>query len=200
MEFQYKLQELRKQKGLTQEELSDVLYVSRTAISKWESGRGYPSIDSLKAISEYFSISIDELLSNKELIRFAEKDSNQKIQRQRDLVFGLLDCSIAMLYFIPIFSYRVDDFVKQVSLFSIENKPDFILISFVSIITLTVLCGITILAMQSSTNEVWNKIKINLSLVLSIISVVVFLATLQSYPTFYTFVLLIIKGALLIKQ
>lgn len=200
MEFQYKLQELRKQKGLTQEELSEVLYVSRTAISKWESGRGYPSIDSLKAISEYFSISIDELLSNKELIRFAEKDSNQKIQRQRDLVFGLLDCSIAMLYFIPIFSYRVDDFVKQVSLFSIENKPDFILISFVSIITLTVLCGITILAMQSSTNEVWNKIKINLSLVLSIISVVVFLATLQSYPTFYTFVLLIIKGALLIKQ
>ncbi|SJZ95323.1 helix-turn-helix domain-containing protein [Anaerorhabdus furcosa] len=200
MEFQYKLQELRKQKGLTQEELSEVLYVSRTAISKWESGRGYPSIDSLKAISEYFSISIDELLSNKELIRFAEKDSNQKIQRQRDLVFGLLDCSIAMLYFIPIFSYRVDDFVKQVSLFSIENKPDFILISFVSIITLTVLCGITILAMQSSTNEVWNKIKLNLSLVLSIISVVVFLATLQSYPTFYTFVLLIIKGALLIKQ
>lgn len=200
MEFQYKLQELRKQKGLTQEELSDVLYVSRTAISKWESGRGYPSIDSLKAISEYFSISIDELLSNKELIRFAEKDSNQKIQRQRDLVFGLLDCSIAMLYFIPIFSYRVNDFVKQVSLFSIENKPDFILISFVSIITLTVLCGITILAMQSSTNEVWNKIKINLSLVLSIISVVIFLATLQSYPTFYTFVLLIIKGALLIKQ
>ena len=48
--------------GLTQEELAESLYVSRTAISKWESGRGYPNIDSLKAISKFFSVTIDELL------------------------------------------------------------------------------------------------------------------------------------------
>ena len=46
MEFHEKLQELRKQKNLTQEELSEILFVSRTAISKWESGRGYPSFAS----------------------------------------------------------------------------------------------------------------------------------------------------------
>ena len=68
MEFHEKLQELRKQKNLTQEELSEILFVSRTAISKWESGRGYPSIDSLKAIAEFFGVTIDELLSNRELI------------------------------------------------------------------------------------------------------------------------------------
>lgn len=67
MEFHEKLQELRKQKNLTQEELSEILFVSRTAISKWESGRGYPSIDSLKAIAEFFGVTIDELLSNREL-------------------------------------------------------------------------------------------------------------------------------------
>ena len=46
MEFHEKLQALRKQRGLTQEELAQLLFVSRTAVSKWESGRGYPSIDS----------------------------------------------------------------------------------------------------------------------------------------------------------
>lgn len=58
MEFCEKLQELRKKRGLTQEELAEQLYVSRTAISKWESGRGYPSIDSLKAIAKFFSVSL----------------------------------------------------------------------------------------------------------------------------------------------
>ena len=54
MEFNEKLQELRKQRGLTHKELAQALYVSRTAISKWESGRGYPNIDSLKAIAKFF--------------------------------------------------------------------------------------------------------------------------------------------------
>mgnify|MGYP002508820047 CR=1 FL=1 len=44
-----KIRELRKQRKLSQEELAEALFVSRTAISKWESGRGYPNIESLKA-------------------------------------------------------------------------------------------------------------------------------------------------------
>ena len=78
MEFHEKLQELRKRKGLTQEELAEKLFVSRTAISKWESGRGYPSIDSLKAISKYFSVTIDELLSGEEILSIAEDENNKK--------------------------------------------------------------------------------------------------------------------------
>ena len=68
MEFNEKLQELRRQKKLTQEELAEILFVSRTAISKWESGRGYPNIESLKAIAEFFSVSVDEMLSGHELM------------------------------------------------------------------------------------------------------------------------------------
>ena len=60
MEFHEKLQELRRQKGLTQEQLAEHLFVSRAAVSKWESGRGYPNIDSLKAIAAFYSVSIDE--------------------------------------------------------------------------------------------------------------------------------------------
>lgn len=73
MEFNEKLKELRSSRDLTQEELAEALFVSRTAISKWESGRGYPSIDSLKEISTFFSVTIDELLSGEKLLSIAEK-------------------------------------------------------------------------------------------------------------------------------
>ena len=53
MEFHEKLKELRKSRGLTQDELAEAIYVSRTAVSKWESGRGYPGIDSLKEIAGF---------------------------------------------------------------------------------------------------------------------------------------------------
>ena len=108
MELHEKLQELRKQKGLTQEELAEILFVSRTAISKWESGRGYPNIDSLKAISKFFSVSIDELLSGEELLTIAEADTKAKETHFRDLIFGLLDCGMALLLFLPLFGQQAD--------------------------------------------------------------------------------------------
>lgn len=85
MELSEKLQELRKEKGLTQEELAEALFVSRTAISKWESGRGVPNIESLKAISKFFSVSIDELLSGEEILKIADEDNKQKEKHTRDL-------------------------------------------------------------------------------------------------------------------
>lgn len=64
MTFGQKLKKLRNENNLTQEQLADMIFVTRTAISKWETDNGYPSIDSLKAISNFFSISIDELISD----------------------------------------------------------------------------------------------------------------------------------------
>lgn len=200
MEFHEKLQELRKQKNLTQEELSQILFVSRTAISKWESGRGYPSIDSLKAIAEFFGITIDELLSNRELICIAEKDSRQKTQNMRDLVFGLIDCSVGMLFFIPMFGQPDGEIIRQVSLLSLQEIPLFIKAAYLAIILLTVACGIAALALQNCSSLIWIKAKTVLSMILTIISVVIFIATREPYVAFFTFVLLIIKGALLLKR
>lgn len=200
MEFHEKLQELRKQKNLTQEELSEILFVSRTAISKWESGPGYPSIDSLKAIAEFFGVTIDELLSNRELICIAEKDSHQKTQHMRDLVFGLIDCSVVMLFFIPLFGQQGGEIIRQVSLLSLQETPLFIKVAYFAIILLTVACGIATLALQNYSSIIWIKTKTILSMILTIISVVIFIASLQPYVAFFTFVLLIIKGALLLKR
>lgn len=63
MTFADKLKELRKQKGISQEQLAEKIYVSRQAITKWESGNGIPDIENLIAISSLFNESIDSLLS-----------------------------------------------------------------------------------------------------------------------------------------
>lgn len=62
MELSEKLQELRKEKGLTQEELAEALFVSRTAISKWESGETYPDIDKCDKLAKYYGVTIDSLV------------------------------------------------------------------------------------------------------------------------------------------
>lgn len=62
MLFKEKLKMLRKQNNFTQEELAEKLYVSRQAITKWESGDGTPDIENLKQISIVFNTTIDELI------------------------------------------------------------------------------------------------------------------------------------------
>lgn len=67
MTFGEKLKHLREDDGMTQDELAAKLYVSRTAVSKWETNRSYPSIDSLKAIQRLFEVSIDDLISDEDV-------------------------------------------------------------------------------------------------------------------------------------
>ena len=118
MEFHEKLQELRKNRGLTQEELAEALFVSRTAISKWESGRGYPSIDSLKEIAKYFSVTIDDLLSGEKLLSIAEKENNSNIQSICDLLFGMVDIGSFLLILLPLYPNTIDGYIGSVNLFA----------------------------------------------------------------------------------
>ena len=67
MTFGEKLKKLRTDNELTQDELAEKIYVTRTAISKWETDKGYPSIDSLKQLSNLFEVSIDELISDSDM-------------------------------------------------------------------------------------------------------------------------------------
>ncbi len=64
---------LRKERGLSQEELAEALYVTRQAISKWESGAGAPDINNLKNIAAYFNVSVDYLING------TENNINQEI-------------------------------------------------------------------------------------------------------------------------
>ena len=62
MKFEENLRELRKQNGLSQEELAEKLNVSRQAVSKWENGSGYPELDKLMVLCELFHCTMDDLL------------------------------------------------------------------------------------------------------------------------------------------
>lgn len=64
MTFAEKLKSIRKQAGMSQEQLTEKLGVSRQAVTKWETDSGIPDIENMMAISVLFDISIDELLSN----------------------------------------------------------------------------------------------------------------------------------------
>lgn len=64
MTFAEKLKTIRKQAGMSQEQLAEKLGVSRQAVTKWETDAGIPDIENIMAISALFDISIDELLSN----------------------------------------------------------------------------------------------------------------------------------------
>lgn len=200
MEFNEKLQELRKRRGLTQEELAESLYVSRTAVSKWESGRGYPNIDSLKVISKFFSVTIDELLSGEEVLTIAEEDNKQKEKHVRDLVFGLLDCSMAMFFFLPFFGQRADGVIQKVSLLALtEIQPYLKAAYFVVVIGIAIL-GVASLALQNCNHIFWIQNKIRLSLLFNAVGVFLFIISRQPYAAAFTFVFLIIKALMLIKQ
>lgn len=200
MEFNEKLQQLRKQKGVTQEQLAKALFVSRTAISKWESARGYPSIDSLKAISEFFGISIDELLSGDELLSIAEDETRQKGLGVRDLVFGLLDCSVAIFFFLPLFGLKTGGELRAVSLLNISEIAPYLKAVYYFIVIGAIAMGVLTLALQNCTGPLRAKIKSVLSLILNTLGTLVFIISLQPYAATFMFVLLVIKVLILIKQ
>ena len=198
MEFNEKLQELRKNRSLTQEELADALFVSRTAISKWESGRGYPSLDSLKQISRYFSVSIDELICPEEIISAAEEEKKASVDRIFTLTCGTLDILLALLLFLPVFGNGTDK-PTSVSLFTLTGISPWIKTVFATVITLTVLNGICCVIISHLDHPVWDRHRLATGMLLSIVSSAIFVLTRQPYAGITSLAVLVVKGWLIGK-
>lgn len=84
MEFNNRLYKLRKQSGMSQEELANRLNVSRQTISKWEVGDSTPDLEKLVAISDLFHVSLDELVTGEELKKADEEKSDDKKNELND--------------------------------------------------------------------------------------------------------------------
>lgn len=107
MNFSEKLKQLRKESGMTQEMCARKLYVSRSVIAKYETGRAYPDGDMLKKIADLFHTSVEELISEEENRRIAlnASDGLKHLRKAFSLVEIALSISAIVLMLIPIFSY-----------------------------------------------------------------------------------------------
>ena len=199
MEFNEKLQELRKSKGLTQEELAEALYVSRTAVSKWESGRGYPNLDSLKQISRYFSVSIDELICPEEIITAAEDDKKACMEKVIALVCGALDLMLGLLLFLPVFVSGAET-PGSVSLFGNTALSPWIKAAFAAVISVKALNGLCGVVVSRLEKPVWNRHRLVTGLALSVAGTAVFIMTRQPYAGIFFLAVLVVKAVLIWRK
>jgi len=199
MEFNEKLQQLRKEKGLTQEQLAEELYVSRTAISKWESGKGYPNIESLKSISKLFVVSIDVLLSGEELISLAENENRKNINMISSLFFGIIDLMALTFLFLPLYGQSDGEGIRMVNLYAFNDASAITRIIYFVLPSSMALLGIIELIIQYIGNDKWLKISKITSILLQVFTILVFINTRQPYPASLIFMFFIIKVVLWIR-
>ncbi len=94
MEFRDRLKELRQKKGISQEALAKAIYVSRSAVAKWENGLGLPSDGNLQALCDYFGVEEDWLLDRQDLKKQITLDKRQATV----LIVALLGIMTVIIY------------------------------------------------------------------------------------------------------
>ena len=200
MEFNEKLVQLRKSRNMTQDELAEALYVSRAAVSKWESGRGLPSIDSLKDIAKFFSVSIDELLSGEKLLSLAEKENSSNTRKICDIIFGVADLLSFVLFVLPLYPSTVDGYVYSVSLLSYTETSKINIAVYWVLFALLVLSGAVKLIFAKLKAEKCSKASAYVSLVVSMVTVLFLALTREAYALVVVFLLFVIKVTVFINQ
>lgn len=198
MDFGEKLKALRTERGLTQEQLAAKLYVSRTAVSKWETGGGSPNLDSLQAIARLFSVSVDDLLSTEDLIVLARDERRSTARSNGLLAFGLLDVLAVLFAFLPLYGVRDGSFVRMANLAEYGSSVG-LGVSFVCIVAVVgalVAVGIVELACVWRDARRIARPMAFAGFAMQVAAVVMFTATMQPYATALLFALLVAKAVI----
>jgi hypothetical protein len=146
----------------------------------------------------FFGVTIDALLSGDELLTLAEEDTKQKEKYLCDFVFGLLDCSVAMFFFLPFFGQKTD-VIEEVSLLSLTEIAPYLRTTYLVVIIGIIVAGIITLALQNCHQTFWVRNKGKISLALNTIGVLLFIISSQPYAASFLFIFLTIKVLMLIK-
>ena len=194
MELSKKIKQIRNDNKLTQEQFAEKMLVSRTAVSKWENGTCYPSIDSLKYMAKMFNVSLDKLLSSEEILEIVKIENQSNISKYNSLLFCLLDIVRIIFIFLPLYSYKTNDFIYSVSLLNSNDLGTTLKIIFMLIFIMFLILGIIELIFNFKGN---NKLINKISIFLDVTSIFVLLFTKQPYVIALMFVIFIIKTIML---
>ena len=119
MELNEKIKKYRKEAGLSQEDLASKIYVSRTLITKYESGSAFPTQENLEKIAAALNVKVEDLLSDKEKNEIVEKSfkTNQRFWMILSICFTSISVILLLLSVIPFYQYSSYDY-------SVVSYPD----------------------------------------------------------------------------
>ena len=128
----------------------------------------------------------------------AENDKKEFVSKYVSLICNALDILLAILLFIPAFGNGTGS-SETVSLFGLTGISPWVKIVFIVIISITILNGICGVIIAHFNKPVWTRQRLVTGIVLSILAVIVFMATRQPYAGIVCFAFLILKGFLIAK-
>ena len=134
MDLGNKIKALRIDNQLTQEELAQKLFVTRNAISKWETNKGIPSIENLQSISKLFNISLDDLFSHEDLVDISLENKN-KIEFNKNIIYAFI-LSIGFICVGTVFPWLIfkNDPTAGLLVFAILLPISYILLGILSVL------------------------------------------------------------------
>lgn len=193
MELSDKILALRKQCGWTQEQFAEKLFVTRTAVSKWETGRGVPSMESLKMIAGICGVTLDDLLCSEELFKVAKEENRKNLGRHAFLFDGVLNLTAVLGLLLPIYKMRMNDVFVSVPL---ANFDGWLSACYWLFSLSFVFLGILQTIVFRGDARVLKKLLLIFGFVLSVCAVLVCILSSQPYPAVLYFALFLLKGGL----
>ncbi|WP_295800290.1 helix-turn-helix transcriptional regulator [uncultured Treponema sp.] len=207
-EFGEKLKILRTKKNMTQEQLAEKLFVSRVTVSKWESGRGLPNIDSLKLLAKTMDVSVDALLCGSEIVCVAEKQIFQTGENFQRFFIALTDILCVLLLFLPIYTDFSNATFRQTVISSLHTANVLTKIGHYFFDILIVLFGIIEIAIQNvqkiqviqgGIKKTGFQIQAIFSVLITLIAVIWNIITRQMYVSVFLVFMLALKFFILIS-
>lgn len=197
MELSEKIQKLRKEHNLTQEQLAEQLFVSRTAVSKWETGRGTPSMESLKQLANLFHITLDQLLSTEEVVVIAEKENKENINRFASYIDGIINLAALLGLLLPLYKVEENGLFHSVPLYQLGGWQGVV---FWIAPVIMVICGIAQMVLAGSENTKMNTAANMVGTAAHICAILLLIVSGHPYPAVLFFFLFAVKGILLLKK